>query len=400
VRIALYEVSLDGHRFSYIRAIGSEAVRRGWKPTLVLPSTVRSHPAIGALSDCVGPQNILFGDYATPELKSISPLGLLMHHLRNHQVASGALQSFLPRCDFVYFPTLDYLDQAILLRGSPSGTVPMGGMSMRVRFHMRAAGIDSRVTRAASVAGALAFRRLLKLPSVRCVTTADPTLGEYSRGRGTKDFRKVRYVPELGMVVPAMDVTEARTYLGLEKRQHVVLVYGAISVRKGIPELLSAVARLGDLPLCVLIVGQADDKAREFLETPYVMKMVNAGRVKLRMSYSGDLDEAAAFAAADAVWVAYRNHSTMSGVFLQAVCAHRPVITADYGILPWLAARDGVGISVDATDPDSTAGRIADLFSDHGKYDTYRENTVRIAARHLPSSFGSSVCDAIASSLN
>lgn len=399
MNLAICDFSLDGHRASYIRAIAIGAAKKRWKTTVVLPQEAQAHPAIGAIRSSIGLGCMVFSDHPMRQLEGTSPLSLMRHHIGNHFAAVKALEPVLPDCDFVYFPTLDVMDKAMLVFGTPSGRVPMGGMCMRARFHMTATGVEGRIADRSSVINEFAFRRLLKTTGVRCITTSDPTLEIYARRQGGSDFDKVMFVPELGMVRPSVAPVEARRLWGFGPDDKIILIYGAISRRKGVRDLLNALSGLNGTTIRVLIVGAADDEMKEYLSTPFVLSLIASGLVRLCVAYSDDNTEAAAFAAADAVWVAYRDHSTMSGVFLQAICAHVPVITANYGIMAWLASRDGVGISVDPNDTKNVSSQISEMFAESARLCAYREKAAQIAERHSPSSFGNSICDAIQASL-
>jgi glycosyltransferase involved in cell wall biosynthesis len=101
------------------------------------------------------------------------------------------------------------------------------------------------------------------------------------------------------------------------------------------------------------------------------------------------------FAAADAVWIAYKGHSTMSGVFYQAACCGLPVIAPDYGILNLLTAQHGAGISVDPDNPEETGRQLQELLCDGDNREGLSQNLANIAELHFPENFGRSVCDAI-----
>jgi glycosyltransferase involved in cell wall biosynthesis len=105
------------------------------------------------------------------------------------------------------------------------------------------------------------------------------------------------------------------------------------------------------------------------------------------------------FAAADAVWVAYRNHSTMSGVFSQAMSCSLPVIGPNYGLLSWLISEYGVGICVDIDKPTETGLQIVEMLRSDEMMRGFRYKARRISKEHLRENFGNIICDAITSGL-
>lgn len=399
MNLAIYDTSLDGHRASYIKAIAMESSNRGWQTSILLPASARGHEATTAIRETVGERNVHFSPLPEPHFGS-GTLALARYHLNQRNRAQRCIESLRPSPDFVYIPSLDVMDKAIQLLGSPAGKIPMGGMCMRTRFHMRSEGIDAQTPSRVSIIGSLPFRRLLRVGGVECVTTADPSLADYAKRQKPKEFQKVKFVPEIGMDKPNISARDARQMFGLDGGDRVILAYGVITERKSLPELVDAIQSLPDSRIRILIAGQPDNPSRQFLASAAVNELVRRRRIILKLGYSSPEVESAAFSAADAVWVAYKNHSTMSGVLLQAVCCEIPVITANYGLAHWLTSREGIGVSVDLTKPDIVAQQIQSLLLDGDKYKSYQENARRIADRHRPKRFGEAVCDAIQESHN
>jgi glycosyltransferase involved in cell wall biosynthesis len=147
----------------------------------------------------------------------------------------------------------------------------------------------------------------------------------------------------------------------------------------------------------ILVVGHADAESTRICEA---LDADAKSTIRTLLEYADSDTEEAAFASADAVWVAYKDHALMSGVFCQALSAGIPVIAPDYGLIEWLALRQGVGISVNTDDIVSTGLELSRLFSDADSYTRLCRNAVQIGLTHAPAQFGASVCDAISSSVN
>jgi glycosyltransferase involved in cell wall biosynthesis len=395
VNLVLYEISLGGHYGVYARAIAIAARQRSWNLTLVIPQREQDHPMQRELSAIIGSQNIAITPHHVSPFRGRSRTALLAHQFRQYWAALRSLELLDRPCDFVYTSNLGFMDKAIMLMGSPA-RVPMGGMCMRVGFHMR--GAEVRSSGPATLPGELQLRRLASARGIACVTTADPALFAYCQNRRGV-LRRLKYVPEIGMEAPTISRSEARRSLGIEGAERVILVYGALTEKKAIPELLAALAALPTRDrITVLAVGQTDPWMDRYFATIEVRRYVQEGRLKVHAGFAGRKVEAAAFAAADAVWVAYNDRGSMSGVFFQAVCADVPVIAPSEGILAWLTRMYGVGISVDNRNHQQTARRILTLWSESTQ--AYRTNARTIADQHRPGNVGTAVCDAIHDSVN
>ena len=400
MNLALYDVTLSGHHGAYITVVAKEAVKRGWRVSAIVPKPEGEHPALKVLQQVIGAENTILTDHWVAPMNYSSPLSRIGRHLSQYHAASRSLRDCKTPWDFVYASNLDYMSRAIQFLGAPSYPAPMGGMFMSATFHMARRGIQSAESRTRSSLERIVFQRLLRAKGITCITTADPSLHEYARTQKAPEFAKVKFVPEIGMDPPRIQKSEARARFGIADDDRVILVFGMVTKRKGIKDLLNALAtHKRDTRLKVLVVGEADAEITSFLRSFDEKNSHNHPLLTTHLEFADAATEEAAFAASDAVWVAYRQHSVTSGVFYQAICCGIPVITADYGVLPWLTAKYGVGISVSLDDPRATGERIADLLADEAQYAAYCRQAQAIREPHLPGNFARAICDAIVESV-
>jgi glycosyltransferase involved in cell wall biosynthesis len=397
-RLALYETSVEGHRGAYLTAITSEAIRRGWSVTLVTPAKDRIHPYYSHLRELLGPSNLLFTPCWIEFPRRVSAWSMLRYHFDQWQATRQSLSYSDRTWDYVYAPNIDYMDKAIQIRGVPSFPTPMGGMTMRVRFHLKQLGVQTHRALLPSL-GSLAFSRLLQARGLASITTADPSLFEYCQNQRASRYRRVAYVPEIGMVAPTIDCAAARQGFGFGPEDQVILVFGFIDERKAIKELVAALECVNSTAKTrILVVGRPDQATGDLLSSPKFTALQREGTLVTRLGFADDRTQEMAFAAADVVWVAYRNHSTMSGVLSQAISCSLPVIGPNYGLLSWLVSQYNVGITVDVDNPSETGRRIVAMLQDTTGMQALRSNSGRISNNHRPQDFGAAVCDAIAAS--
>lgn len=396
MNLGLYDVSLNGHHGVYLISIARAALSFGWNVKIVLPKSARTHPLADKLSSLLPEGNLLFSPYEAAPIKRFSAYSLILHHLEQFRVARRSIP-LLRGCDFIYYCNLDYMDKAMSLLGPPSRTIPSGGMRMRVDFHLRR--LEDRKAKA-TMSDSFAEASLMTLTghrNLRLITTADPILTEMLKPR--KSSYKLKHVPEIGMVAPKLGREEARKRLSLPLDKPVLLIYGALTARKGIREALAACSLLNPSPVLLIMGKAADQSTIEYLSSPEVRSGIDSGQIFVYQQFVDAELESAAFAAATLVWIAYVNHLTMSGVFFQAMCSGRPVIAPQSGILKWMTDQYGVGISVNPLDHQNTAYKIQQLLSDRERQRTLSESALSRAHQHTPEAFGTAICKAIDAAL-
>ncbi|MEO6080235.1 MAG: glycosyltransferase [Steroidobacteraceae bacterium] len=398
MNLTIFETTIHGHRGAYLVEITTAAVRRGWNVTVLTPSheRERNSPYFDQIKDLVGASNLVFSPYWVDMPESVSALSMLRYQFTQWHSVRNSLKLANRPCDFVYAPNIDYMDKAIQVLGAPSRPVPMGGMVMRVRFHLGMIGLPTHRRMPESL-GALSLSNLLGKASLKVVTTADPSLADYCKGKAAPRYRKMVYVPEIGMTPPSCGTNEAKAAFGFSPADKVILIYGSIDERKAFGSLIDAVAGCALAErLRILVVGKPDEASRTALDGARYQQQREQGILVTRLAHADARLQELAFAAADVVWVAYRNHSTMSGVFSQAMSCSLPVIGPDYGLLSWLVTKNKVGICVNIDDPEDIRVRVVGLLRDAGALDGYRRSAARLSLAHLPERFGAAVCDAIA----
>ncbi len=153
---------------------------------------------------------------------------------------------------------------------------------------------------------------------------------------------------------------EARQRLGMEPNEKVVSFFGQIRRRKGIEDLISAVAELSDRPLLVIGGAALDD---DYLDT--LVARAAGAQVRIRWLASleplsqRDLDSVVA--AADVVALPFLDAS-QSGSVIFAMTQGACVVTTAVGELPRTV--DGRGIVVPPSDTAALAAALGSCLSD------------------------------------
>jgi len=380
----------------YVRHIAAECLRRGWRVKLVTTQAACSEPAVhDLLTSC-------HGIVVSPALDSVpfprnaTVLEVVKYQVREFRNFRAAHRKIIGRdsVDFVYCVNFDYFDKVMALVGTPFGSTPFGGMLMRIRFHHRQCGVVSPGG-AGEMTNRMLFHQMLNIPSLKLLTTCDELL-RVGINSWKSLVSKVRFVPEMATVLEGPSREVSRRSLDVPSGRFVVLVYGALSGRKGVSQLLAAAAR-SECPerVTVLLAGTADPVLAPVLDGPDARMLRVAGRLKERFGFQTSVAESQLFAAADAVWMGYRGHYTMSGVLVQAAAIGLPVISCAEGLIGWWTRKYSAGEIVDIDSTESVLNAIRRLVCEGTTPERYRANARNIARLHGPQAFASTICDAI-----
>lgn len=250
------------------------------------------------------------------------------------------------RVALVVVPYVDYFFYALPFTGSPFGATPWVGITMRANFHHAKVGVKAPREPLVNGVKAQLFRRAIRVPGLKTLLTIDPTLTEWCAGKpGQRD----RYQASRGAAVqyladpfPDAKATEpaiARQRLGLGAGKH-VLVYGAITERKGIQELATALAQRQGMDKPTLVVaGAQDDDIRAFFGSANTLSPPPVFMDRF-ITAEEELD---LFSACDVVWLGYKGHYGMSGVLVQAYRFGKPVVATADGLIGWFCRTGELG---------------------------------------------------------
>ncbi|GMV68717.1 MAG: hypothetical protein AMXMBFR76_11560 [Pseudomonadota bacterium] len=368
MNVLVLEPHANGHHGPYLQWMARGLVERGFRVTVVTLPESLAHPSMQMLDDAshvdeqtnlriIGADNPPFqiarqGGSAGLAAREVAYWRLFRAWYKAHAETV--------RPDVVFLPYLDYCLYAIGLLGSPFGSCPWAGLAMRPSFHYRHMGVIAPRPSLAALKKALFFR-LLRNRNLRRLLTIDEPLSQYLAARPAL-AAKAAFLREPAELADSPDRDEAKHRLGLPGERKLLLVYGAVTARKGVRELLLALAKPAFPPsVDVLLAGKVSPEIHQALANPAVAPLVAQRRVRLLDRFIETQEEPLLFSAADIVWIGYRGHYTASGVLVQAASAGRPVIACEEGIIGWQTRRHGLGEVVKPEDPAAVCAAIGAL---------------------------------------
>jgi len=194
---------------------------------------------------------------------------------------------------------------------------------------------------------------------------------------------KLKYLPDFGEVINIKGSNAAFNFQISNEKTFNVLLYGSISRRKGIYELIEAISELKEHNILFIVAGKIHDDAIDVMESHKTNQLVKEGKILVINEFISPEKEIQLFNEANLVSVIYqRNFTGSSGVLYQAASLGIPVISDSYGLIGWTVKQHDIGPICNITDASSIAKSIEDIYHDHSKYEAYSENAKRLAKYH------------------
>lgn len=218
----------------------------------------------------------------------------------------------------------------------------------------------------------------LRSGGVRRLAFFDPVCADRARTLFGAGHINNSFVP---IEIHPANPTEARQKLGLAPDDFVLLLFGAMSDRKGVAETLAHIAA-ASLPRERTIVILAGPVAADYRATydAAVAEIAKCHRVLRHDYFVAEEDIPHYFSAADVVLCVYKNFNGSSGVLLHAASFGKPVLVSPGGVMADAIERHKFGEIVhlnDATSFSSALKRLAAL--DAPTRDALRERALGYA---------------------
>lgn len=379
--LLIIEPEFTGHRWRYVEWALQAFAESGRRCVVVTDQANLAHPLAQALQAGRHPGCTLMAMALPADADSIGGriVGRVSYvrywRIFRHLFRQAAAAH---RCELVLVPYADYFLWALPLLGSPFGATPWVGITMRAGFHHHRVGVRARRQPLVNALKALLFWRALTAPGLKTMLSIDPTLPAWY---GNRAGAALAYLadPSPDMAPAAQPAARARLALG---DGQVLLVYGAITARKGIRELVAALAARPGVPRLVL-AGVQDDETRAWLREA-IGSLSPAPLVLDR--FITEAQEADLFSACDAVWLGYKSHYGMSGVLVQAYRFGKPVLATADGLIGWFCRGRDLGPVMD--DLSVTAiGRALDQLAQPPAANATAGSRAHLLARHTVTEF-------------
>jgi glycosyltransferase involved in cell wall biosynthesis len=349
--VLIVEPNFTGHRWRYAQWAANAYTEAGYRCVIVTDPVNAGHALTRQIETEKRPElQIAFvappvhGKGGLAKVSYVRFFRDFQHVYRSYRAANRERNVAL-----VVVPYVDYFFYALPFLGSPFDGTPWLGITMRASFHHAKVGVKAPRQPLVNAAKAQLFLRAIRAKGLKTLLSIDPTLTEwYDAGHRAPGGAAVQYLADPFPDATATEPRLARERLGLGAGKH-LLVYGAITERKGIQELVAALAARKDAPTLV-VAGAQDDETRAFLAAA-LLRLAPAPVVMDRFITAED--ELDLFSACDVIWLGYKGHYGMSGVLVQAYRFGKPVIATADGLIGWFCRTGELGPVIDDLSVDS-----------------------------------------------
>lgn len=403
MKLLIVEPEASGHRMAlYARLFVREAVKNRWRVQFITTLKATKHPAFSLVEDeAKGELEVFFMREVNRSAKyNPSLMSRLRQEVSYYKSISEAFHKLkddqIP--DIIYMSSMDNIDKILSIMGSPFGSVNFTGMLMSVKHHrykMRV-GLKSKLDWLYEKL----YLRILCIPTLKSIATIDESFFSYSKDRSEKEYKKVFFIPEVGDLNGSQSRTSARRLFSLKTDKIAILVYGSLTLRKGIETLLKAVSLLNDSRLVVILSGRQSEEVKKFLTLPAYQEMIDNNQLLQFNEFHDDEKEYCAFKAADVVWVGYsKNFYGSSGVLFQSCSASLPVIASSHGLIGWLTRKHQVGVTFEPENFRAASLAIKTILNNENLRNRLGENAKRLAEKHSSDKFQQAFSKLILNSL-
>ncbi len=302
MRVAVFEPEAEGHHLAlYTRAILTEMVARGWEVEFVTTKRAAEHPACESIRPLIGEQVRVSYMADHPTRDGAPDFERLRDQFKRFANYKSAFRS-LPAVDAVFMVNLDQADLPMAVLGSPFGTTPLVGILIGRQFHIHEAGIKAGPLKRRDKLMRPIFERLLRIRFLKRVLVVDESFADWAAKSNLHGASKVGYLPDVASFQPLEGSHLPRIELGIPANVIVLLLYGALSERKGVADAISAVSH-PECPeqVCLLLAGRQDAFVRDSMLGPSATSLREQGRLFELDRFLNDEDESRVFEVADLV---------------------------------------------------------------------------------------------------
>ena len=292
--------------------------------------------------------------------------------------------------DHILCMFIDHAQAAIVALSGllASRGIGVSGILFRASIHRSPSSFRGRL---AYVRKKAVLRKFMRVPAVNKVFCLDPSAVASINKLG--NVPKAVFLPD-GTLIEASSIERNRLRMKWEASEtdHVVLLFGAQSARKGTYQALKAFESL-DRTWVLVVAGKAtgaeEADIRSAIETAQ-----SKGRIVWDATFLPESEVTALFEACDVVLAAYPNHVGSSGILVRAASAGKPVLGSDAGLVGENIRQYGLGVAVDGTKSDELVLELQQLRDRPGAYfDGAR--AAAFARMNTPSDFARVILDGV-----
>lgn len=333
MKILIVEPDMGGHHLNYLRLMSKALTEAGYTPYLLTSGSARD--IYLAHGDELNIADVEFLPERSRFCSLLQRSGWwffrqlsLWLHLKR------ALPATCERFSVhkIWFSYLDAMLHVWGVMGSPAPKKSdCGGLFLYqfVGFEQQGISVSGRFQR---IKERLFFKFLRRMPDSSVCTILEPVC-DFVNKEQRCGVKKINYVPDPVQPPSIMERKTALRHLGIIDSDLLVVIFGFITERKGIYELLKALkSDCWPKKAKVVCAGSLHADVRNYIQDNFQEELAS-GHLQIIDRFLRRDEEAAVYSIADLMWTGYKDFNANSGVLLQSVASGIPVIAKDHGMV-------------------------------------------------------------------
>lgn len=404
-KIMLFDLDFRGHHGSYIQHLityWSNHTLPGKLDIVVVPEFVKRYPVVAELADSSSSINLIsITSEEETNLKTVnSVFDRFLRSFQEWRLVEKYTE--ITGCDHCLLMFLDSLLWRIPFGIKPSCSI--SSIFFRPMRHYRNFSNYQPTAREIfwELREKLGLPRILYSKSSENFFCLDPFAVDYISKLYGETKTNIVYLPDPVQTYDTslQQVQELNQHLAIETGRKVFLLFGSLSQRKGICELLEAIKILSpelSRQICLLIIGPFEE------ETQHLSKLIEdicqSQPVQIIGRYEFVIDRQIEpyFKIADFILAPYQRHVGMSAILARAAAADRPVLSSDFGLMGEVARSFGLGVTVNSAIPQNIADGLALCLTEPAASLCDHEKMKQFAEQNKAERFGKVIFDNVLS---
>lgn len=397
-RLMFFDLAVGGHHATYIRYLVQYWVKQkldGSLIFLVSPDFLEKHSDVVSLaSDLI--EFITISDEENRQLKKQKSIikcaflewNLFCTYARNLKIEKGFL---------LYF---DYLQLPIVF--GQLSPCPFSGIYFRPTFHYST--FEGHVDTFKDTWRGWRQKILLALAMRNKRFLGLLSLDAYAVPYIEKIVPKDKFVSHLPDPVDISEVADDSVYqlkkeLHIEENRKVFLLFGRLTERKGIYQVLDAMKSLKpeiSKKCCLLLVGEIPDNIYRNIEDSIELLNNNLKiQVIIKEGYQKEENIPAYFSIADVILAPYQNHVGMSGIIVLGMAYEKVIMASSYGLMGEFVKRYSNGICLAENSSDEIVYKISKFLATDHLNEKSNNNGKVLTKKFCPYLFGDTIINSV-----
>jgi glycosyltransferase involved in cell wall biosynthesis len=374
--VMIIELIVSGHHIVWLEKISRIFLKNNCKVIIAILEDYISNPLFGCLKKEFGK------DFTLISYQNIQPVKwpIFSYILNDFRLRRKFGEVFLQAerklgVDYVFLPYLDYCVYSLGLMGNPFNNTKFGGVLHQADIGcIQGVKFPPEQSKLSSIKRFL-FVNLLKNKRLGVLLTQNEILNNFVLKNYPKISKKISYMPNPVDLMQCNYSKEfCRSELGISIDAIVILVYGAISDRKGLDLLIDALSSNNTLSTIeVLLVGRQQESIGSIIKSLKFNHLLKSNRMHIINKFVNNETQSQVFLASDIVWLGYKNFFTSSGVLSLAAKTDNLILGTRDGLIGWYVERNRLGEVFNVNDINSVISAIEKL-SNHNSIKKYKRN--------------------------